>query len=37
MQLDHKTTQGDRVQYRLLSLPHYLTGSLPAALAEQSY
>jgi hypothetical protein len=34
MQLDHKTTQGDPVQYRLLSLPHYLTWALPSALAE---
>lgn len=34
MQLDHKTTQGNRVQYRLVSLPHYLTWSLPSVLAQ---
>ena len=32
--LDVKTTQGDRAQYRLVSLPHHLAWNLPAILAS---
>ena len=32
--VDVKTTQGKRVRYRLLNLPHYLAGHLPRLLGE---
>ena len=32
--IDLKTTQGKRVRYRLLNLPHYLAGHLPRLLEE---
>ncbi|MDE0026052.1 MAG: AAA family ATPase [Spirochaetaceae bacterium] len=33
-EIDVKTTQGQRVRYRLLNLPHYLAGLLPPLLRD---
>ena len=32
--VDVKTTQGHRVRYQLLNLPHYLTWRLPRLIAQ---